>query len=322
MNNASPSITQTAALEQKVLIRDSLLDIPVLLVDKTLQALFKDPAAFESKLSELANNSSTFSGPQTDRYFYYSRLFRQLNNLASSNVSTPSDGIGIMGDTIEQFEPSTGLPAPDITYDVRGFGSFSMLPADHFQPAAPALELIQLPTRLIPFARWLMGQKNWIVQTLHDCYFAIGKHQAAFLVRPDPRNLLELPLTHIPHRLNLPYHVSTYFRLLNHRSIKIATDGKQIVLPISCLLPTKTEVSKYYWIPKFNQIMKDELASKTAVSDDDISVLIRGVARRTIAKHREAANIPALPQRQKSYDDGRNTPYIISLPIELFLQET
>jgi hypothetical protein len=67
--------------------------------------------------------------------------------------------------------------------------------------------------------------------------------------------------------------------------------------------------------------MRDELASKRAISDDDISVLIKGVARRTIAKLREAKKIPARHVRQKSYDSGRDAPYAITLSIELFLQK-
>jgi hypothetical protein len=67
--------------------------------------------------------------------------------------------------------------------------------------------------------------------------------------------------------------------------------------------------------------MKDELASRRAVSDDDISVLIKGVARRTIAKQRVAANIPAQLERQKSYEEGCDIPYVVVLPIDLFLEK-
>jgi hypothetical protein len=298
------------------------LDVPVLLVDQTLQALFKDPAAFEAKLSGLTGRSSGLSGTAADGSFYFSRLFKLVNNIdPSGKHSTPNAGIGIVGESFKHSGPNTVISEPDITYDVRGFGNFTIVAADHFQATAPQLQLIQLPTRLIPFARWLMGQKNWIVQTLYSCYFEIGKYQAGFLLTMDPRNLLELPFTHLPSKLNLPYHMSTYYRLLQTRSVRIVTESRTRVFPIACLLPSASDISKYHWIRTFNEIMKDELASKTAVSDDDISVLIKGVARRTIAKHREAANIPARFERQKSYDEGRDTPYAIVLPIDPFLEK-
>lgn len=67
--------------------------------------------------------------------------------------------------------------------------------------------------------------------------------------------------------------------------------------------------------------MRDELKSRSAVSDDDLSTLVRGVARRTIAKYRDTAKIPPQLGRQETYNKGRDTPYRIPLEIELFLQE-
>jgi hypothetical protein len=67
--------------------------------------------------------------------------------------------------------------------------------------------------------------------------------------------------------------------------------------------------------------MRDELKSRTAVSDADLSTLIRGVARRTIAKYRDRAKIPDRLGRQEAYNKGRDTPYRIPLEIDLFLQE-
>ncbi len=112
-----------------------------------------------------------------------------------------------------------------------------------------------------------MGQKNWIVKTLGECYFAIGKAQAAFLFTLDPGQLVELPLSHIREKLNLPYDTSTYWRLFQNRSVKIDSPEGNGIFPISYLLPTRDDIRRYQWIPQFNSLLEEECVSKNSYSD-------------------------------------------------------
>src|SRR5262249_52554962 len=227
---------------------------------------------------------------------------------------------GSIGESLQQV-PNTLFSEPDITYQVKGFGDFSMIPADHFKPSNLSPLLLQLPKKVVPFAQWLIGQKNWIIKTLSECYLRIGKAQASFLLDLIPQNLTLLPITRLRDEFASPYHLSTYCRLLQNRSVKIMALTCTRWFPLAFLLPTKEEIAKYHWVPIFNGAMKDELESKTAISDEDLSTMIRGVTRRTIAKHRQSANIPPHWVRQEAYNKGKDTPYRIPFEIELFLQE-
>ena len=47
------TLSQNLAQQQRLLVSQSLLEVPVLLVEQTLQKLLQDPAAFESKISQM-----------------------------------------------------------------------------------------------------------------------------------------------------------------------------------------------------------------------------------------------------------------------------
>jgi hypothetical protein len=308
-----PLLTRQLVLVPSHQVRNSLLDVPVLLVEQTLQRLLENPSFFEAKLSEIAGaGSNRFGTTNYDHPMYYTNLFRSINNIQSKLYRTGEfKGVGAVGDSLTQAKRISGIAEPDITYQVRGYGDFSMIPAKHFQATAPQLLTIQLPKKLIPFARWLMGQKNWIVSTLSNCYSAIGHAQAAFLFTLDPRQLVELPLNKIKAKLDLPYDTSTYWRLFQTRSVRIDSPQGNRIFPISYLLPTIDDIRKFEWIPLVNSVLIEECALKKAYSDDELAQRVRLVARRTIAKHRVLANIPNQSGRQKSYRAGRQEPFTI-----------
>lgn len=287
-------LNRELVLERKQLVSHSLLDVPVLLVEQTLQRMVNDPVFFELKLSQRVNAGTHKLGAfGYDRAVFYANLFRSINNIQSKE-HRPGEvsGMGVVGESLRQADRKSIIAEPDITYHVRGYGDFSIVPAMHFQPTGPELLTIQLPKTLIPFARWLMGQKNWIIKTLTDCYFAIGKTQAAFLISLDPSALVELPISKIRDKLRLRYDTSTYWRLLHNRSVNIVSPAGDRFVPVSYLLPTNDDILKYQWIPRFNALMQEEYLSRTACSDHELARRLGMVARRTIAKYRDRGNIP------------------------------
>jgi hypothetical protein len=313
---------QAVAQQQHLLIGQTLLGVPVLVVERMLQKLLQDPAAIEAKISQLASESGNKSSVVNyENPFFYVRLFRAINGdqrLSGTVVGTrTSSDHGILN----QVEKDCPVTVPDVTFEVTGFGVFSITPAEHFKPSSPELLLLQVPKSVAGFAQWLISQKNWILKTLGDCYFRIGKAQAAFLLSLHPDHLRELSISSVANALGLPHHSSTYFRLLKNRSVRVSAPHVARTIPINFLLPNKEQIAMYYWVPTFDRVMRDELAARTALSDEDLSVLIKHVARRTVAKYRELANIPSRPGRQEAYNKGRGKPYRISLEIERFLQE-
>lgn len=274
----------------------------------------EDPGFFESKLAEAAGaGTDKFRTGGSDHPAFYANLFRAINNIPSKTHRLGEvRGMGAVG--VQQVKRQSIMAEPDIIYQVRSYGDFSIIPAEHFQPTAPQLLTIQLPRKLIPFARWLMGQKNWIVKTLGDCYFAIGKSQAAFLLTLEPGQLLELPISHIREKLNLPYDTSTYWRLFQNRTVESDSPKGNRIFPLSYLLPTRGDIRKYQWIPMFNSLLDEEYISKNSYSDDDLARRLGIVARRTVAKDRDVANISNHLDRQKAYKQGREQPFSTSTP--------
>jgi hypothetical protein len=323
MTRSKLLLGQHVAPQPHLLVGQSLIGVPLLRVEQTLKKLLEEPAAIELKISELSKNRGGGTGNfHSENPWFYAKLFRALNEPhVTTSTTADVNGIGPLGSTLEQVGSKHILMSPDVTYDVRGFGEFSLIPANHFKPSDPQLLLLQVPKTVAGFGNWLIGQKNWIIKALGECYFRIGKAQAGFLLELDARKLIEMPITRLKNKLGLPYEASTYWRLLHSRSVKIRSSNRSRTLPVRLLLPTRDEILQYDWIPQFNRVMRDELAAKTAVSDADLSVLVRGVARRTIQKYREAAGIPARWGRQAAYCEGRELPYRIHIEIEAFLRE-
>src|SRR5262249_55608222 len=142
----------------KPLVDRRMLEVPLLLVEQTLQKLLQDPAAFESKMSQMAAEASKKSGIfYHDNALFYGNLFRAINGINGSPISgssaTITSGMGIIGESLQQVRnPNSLVFEPDITYHVRGFGNFSIIPAAHFRPSSPNLLLLQLPKKVIGFA--------------------------------------------------------------------------------------------------------------------------------------------------------------------------
>ena len=132
--------------------------------------------------------------------------------------------------------------------------------------------------------------------------------------------LVELPVSGLPAKLNLPYNSSTYFRLLRNRSIKISSSNGIGMLPVFYLLPTRDQVLRYQWVPKINSILDEEFGSKHSYSDAYISERVGGVSRRAIATYRDLASVPPHGARKKAYNSGLKEPYKIATPIEAYIR--
>src|SRR5262245_30539464 len=164
------TLNQTLTQKQKLVVDQRILGVPLLLVEQTLQKLLQDPVAFESKISQMAGEGDKRSGTfYEDNPLFYGNLFRAINGSQSSSSSDGvTGGMGSIGESLQQV-PNILFSEPDITYHVKGFGDFSMIPADHFKPSNLSPLLLQLPKKVVPFAQWLIGQKHWIIKTVSEC---------------------------------------------------------------------------------------------------------------------------------------------------------
>jgi hypothetical protein len=112
METKEQLLNQTLAQQQKLLVDQRILEVPLLLVEQTLQKLLQDPAAFESKMSQMAGEagkkSSTF---YHDNALFYGNLFRAINGINGSQISRPSGvvtgGISVIGESLQRVRNYT-----------------------------------------------------------------------------------------------------------------------------------------------------------------------------------------------------------------------
>ncbi|MEK6984348.1 MAG: hypothetical protein AABX33_07275 [Nanoarchaeota archaeon] len=226
----------------------------------------------------------------------------------------PTSGHSLIANSIEHV-----IAQPDISYIVRGYGDFSIRPSEHFTKMVPGLRALQVPKNVQHFLKWLINQRNWVIESLLQIYSVIGKKQAGFLLYLDPKHLVVLPRVQLPFETETNYTSSTYSKLLQGRSVKIESYNGTAVLPVTFLLPIQYHVMEYNTIPRLNTVFEEELAKKKAYSDSQIKQKVGTIARRTVTKYRLSAEIPDRSERQAQYNEGRLMPYRATLTIEAYL---
>jgi hypothetical protein len=308
--------SQQPVLEHTIGLSPSLLEIPTSTIDQILEIIVKDPEVVLGKLNEQSKGG-------TGNPLFYSIVAKSLVSKGARDESLGSrsstGGDEPFGDLFEAKVDSSKMALPDITYLVRGYGDFAIVPSHHFRPSSLGLELLQLAGKVRSFALWLVGQKNWAIKTSFECYAKLGKKQAAFLFSLVPSELVELNKSNLSEALGLPHHASTYYRLLRNRTVAIDSHSGMVTLPVRYLLPRREEVMAYALLPQLNEVMKEEAITKEALSDQMISKVVRCISRRTVAKYRDLASIPTSSVRQREYNSGKKESFKFSTAIEAYL---
>lgn len=310
-------LSQKVSIQQRVQLGVTLLEVPITAIERALEDIIEDPNSVEERLRTLSKSGGGHSSsPYT--FLVKDIVTSQRSQSVQDEIEQPPI---FAGTVVEAGVDKKRVPQPDITYIVRGYGEFSITPAEHFQPSVLEMRLVQFPSKTKQFARWLISQKNWMVKSITECYQKIGKRQAGFLLSLDPKDLNALQMSRLSESLELPYTYSTYYRLLRNRSIKIESPNGVVILPVVYLMPRAEQVVIYNLAPILNKLFEDEFREKRALSDFKMlrNLDKRIIARRTIAKYRELAGIPNAGERQRAYNAVRTEPYKISTPIEAYL---
>lgn len=310
--------SQRLVQEQRIFLGHAMLGAPILAIDKTIEAVLSNPSIVEGNLKTEKGHGGSHP------LLYISAVKNISEGIAATNIGVvqsrrATGGKLHFGDVLEAKIDDKTMALPDVTYHVRGYGDFSILPAEHFQPSKLELKLYQLTTEVKQFVMWLNSQRNWIVKTLEECYLQIGKRQAGFLLKLDPSELVPLPLSNIDYLQELPHHPSTYYRLLKNRSVGIDSPSGKSTLPVFYLLPNINQVVLYSILPNLNDMLRNEFESGIALSDEKVSKKIGKISRRAITKYRILVGIPSSAERQKLYDRGVEEPFRICTSIEPYL---
>ncbi|MBS3096802.1 hypothetical protein J4480_05165 [Candidatus Woesearchaeota archaeon] len=310
----SPKLVQ----ERRILLNHAMFEIPILVIDRTIDVILNNPEIVEGRLK-------TEKGSGGGNPLFYCGVIKEISGgIATANTritqGRKTEGVKLhFGDVLEAKVDDKTMALPDITYHVRGYGDFSMLPAEHFKPSKMELRQYQLTSDVKRLVVWLLGQRNWIVKTLEDCYLQIGKRQAGFLLKLDPSELIPLPRSNIGYLEQLPYHHSTYYRLLKNRSVCIDSQNGKVTLPVFYLLPNLDQVALYNILPSLNNVLRSEIKSGIALSDEELSKKLGKISRRAVTKYRDLAGIPPSGKRQKMYDEGVKESFRIPTSIEQYL---
>jgi len=294
----------------------SMLSVPLLKIDSVLENIVSDSDSIELQLSQATTGTGTF----------HPSMYLQMIDTTPEEIDASPEkeralsphSVRVNG--LEAMTDEKRLALPDITYDVRRYGDFIMIPGDHFKPVESGIELSQLPVRTRALAKWLIKEKSWIIQTLSEAYQEIGKEQAGFMLVLDPRRFNVLTQLDLVKKLGNNYSPGTYSRLFKNKTVRInAPNDKTAVLPVGFLLPNGDNIRAYNAIPNLNAYFEQEIRSGDALSDENIANRVGGLARRTVTKYRNLAGIPHKFERKGQYASYRTDPFRIATAVESYL---
>ncbi len=211
--------------------------------------------------------------------------------------------------------PYRAVSTPDVTYIGRPQQKPEIVFSDHLK-GVMAMEILQIDASLHPETAKLISQlrkfDDWKRRTLTKAYRVIGDEQREFFEDLISTRFHIFSQADLAEKIGI--HYSNVSRILASRWVEARnTDGEQKTIYTKDLLPTRDMLTKYLAIPGLNKALQEEFETGVAFSDQHITEMVSGLARRTIAKYRQEAGIPAKLGRAKMYQRGElEAPFQIS----------
>jgi DNA-directed RNA polymerase specialized sigma54-like protein len=156
---------------------------------------------------------------------------------------------------------------------------------------------------------------EWKKRTLRDAYVIIGDVQREYFEGFDYTKCNILTQQNLAERLNIDDSIVS--RILSNRWVMATNISRhQKRLETKSLIITHDDLRKYSILPMLNDLLEEEFNMKKAYSDYEISKRIPYLARRTLTKYRNGAEIPVHSIRHDAYRTGeRNKPYVMPAPL-------
>jgi len=203
---------------------------------------------------------------------------------------------------------------PDVTYIGRELKLPEIVFSDHIvgttQLVQIQLEESEFPetTKLIKAIRKF---DSWKRGALRGVYVAIAEEQRVFFEQLDKTKLTVYNQNNLASRMG--YHESTVSRILNNLWVEARSiEGDKKTVYAKDLLVSKDHFKRFQWVKQINSLLEEELRRGKALSDQELTNNVRGIARRTVTKYRTDSDIPNHKERNDSYESGNLTePYQI-----------
>ena len=216
-----------------------------------------------------------------------------------------ADAKGVLSSLVETEVLQNAIATPDVTY-LTDSRNVTTVPSSQLRVHNPQ----PVTHGTLGFYRWLLWQQQWRIRTLMNLYELIGYHQQAFLFSLEPSKLRPLPITQVGSTVGLPYSDSTYYRLIRSRTVMVQASDREKILRVPVLLITAGAIKRYFDARSLNAILRAEFDSGKALSDAKLADRT-GLNRRTIAKYRCEASVPAHGDRTEKYQG--NSPRLFQI---------
>lgn len=308
-------LNQSIKLEQRLnqtIDIANFLNVPDEVVSVVANAISHNPDIVEKVLQERKQNSKNQDVSGKVRTLYSS-----ISD-PKNQESRHGEGI-ILSPDLRTIQGSLGnynlMITPDVTYVGKRNEKPEIIFSDHLRGSL-GLHLLQLDHGLYPeTARLLFHLKRydqWKRGKLVEAYVAFGDSQREFFENFNPLKHSLFVQDDLAKKINLSG--STVSRILNNRLVEARNlSSEQRIMYAKDLFFTKSDLIRYNALPDLNQVFLEEFKMKKAFSDEEISMRVNKLARRTITKYRKEANIPGARERKELYQSGIvDNPYSLT----------
>lgn len=281
--------------------------------DQALQAVAETIIEKPESIEQILTHPSSGKGE-------YPALSRRIQAVCSGikrdgiGNSRPQDGL-IGSPDIRPLEDALAESTAEVNVDVIFSGRKNQKPDIYFSKylsgPMPILQM-EVDAAVYPHTASLLKAirsfDSWKREILRKAYVAIGEKQREFFEYLNPVHWNVFNQADLAGELSV--HSTTVNRLLANRFVTgKSVENRELILASKDLLPTKDKVQKYTLVSKLNEILKGELETKTAYSDEEIAAVVPHLVRRTLTKYRGQSQVSGWKERQQAYDSGQQTPF-------------
>ncbi len=304
----SQQLTQSHKLEQRQAISVcKLLSMHPAAIDAVLDAMDSDYGRTE-KILESVGNKRTEKGVQGIFTSLFPNKAGQDYGFIMAPSIEPLEEL-LTQDEIKIDEDAIFVQRKNMTERPEIFFS------DKILPRKPELTMEQIPAeykKTKQLYQQLEHFREWSNKAAREGYLALADIQREFINSLEPTRKNICDLVKLGATLNL--HKSTVYRLYRGRYVIIENHERsnKVFLPTKELICSKTGLLKIQRIHALNAYFREEAKTGTGLSDTDIAGKVRFI-RRTIAKHRNDADIPCGDDRTKAYQENPSTVYQIHI---------
>ncbi len=295
----------------QVITLANLLSVPDEVLDVVAGTVLYNPDSIENFLQDKRKEKNKEDVSDKVQSLYSSLSACDVNKDKKNTGIIISPDMRVLEGNLKVYQVDV---TPDVTYIGRKKNKPEIVFSDHLK-GARSLLMMQIDSSKYPETSKLLSQlkrfDDWKKGKLRESYVVFGDKQREFFEKFDITRFHIFKQEDLANELGLS--PGTISRILSNRWVEARDiDGNQKFFYVKDLFVTGANLKKYMILPEFNKILDEEFKRKKAYPDYEMQRKIPNIARRTIAKYREEANIPNFAGRDIVYKSGElKEPYRI-----------